>query len=64
MDKNKEADTKKENEALEPDRKTLHSTDPQENMQGPVSSPLRTTGEAFDSSETKEHADERREESM
>jgi hypothetical protein len=64
MDRNKEADSKKENQPLKPDRETLHSTDPQENMQGPVSSPIKETGEAFDSEESKEHADERKDERM
>jgi hypothetical protein len=64
MDRNQEADPKKENQPLKADRETLHSTDPQENMQGPVSSPIKETGEAFDSEESKEHADERKDERM
>ena len=64
MDKNKEAGTRKEDKELKPDRETLHTPDPQENMQGPVSSPMKETGEAFDSNESQKHADERRAERM
>jgi hypothetical protein len=39
-----------------PDPETLHRTDPQEHMEGPVSSPMHKTGKAFDTDETKEHA--------
>ena len=64
MERNKETDSQKDNKALEPDKETLHRTDPQENMEGPVSSPLRETGEVFDSDENKKSADERRESRM
>jgi hypothetical protein len=53
-----------ENKGLAPDRETLHKTDPQENMEGPVSSTMHKTGEAFDTDESKKEADERREENM
>lgn len=45
-----------------PDPETLHTTDPQENMDGPVSSTLKSTGGAFDTDETKEEADRERDE--
>ncbi|MGZ3854178.1 MAG: hypothetical protein ACXVBX_15390 [Flavisolibacter sp.] len=64
MDTNKENGNQKENTPAQPDKETLHKTDPQENMQGPVSSSIKQAGEAFDSDENKENADERREKRM
>ena len=64
MDRNKETDNKKEKDTVQPDRGTLHKTDPQENMEGPVSSSIKQTGEAFDTDEDKDNADQRREERM
>jgi hypothetical protein len=63
MERDKETN-KKENKTFRPDEETLHNTDPQENMEGPMSSPTRQTGEVFDSDEDKKNADERREERM
>ena len=53
-----------ENSSLKPDQETLHTPDPQENMEGPVSSTVHKTGEAFDTTESKQEADKRREENM
>ena len=64
MDRKKENDNKKEKDTVQPDRGTLHKTDPQENMEGPVSSSIKQTGEAFDTDEDKDNADQRREERM
>jgi hypothetical protein len=36
-----------ENKGLKPDEETLHKTDPQENMKGPISSLIQDTGDAF-----------------
>ena len=47
-----------------PDPETLHTPDPQENMEGPVSSPMHGLGEAFDTNESKREADEEREKNM
>ncbi|MDQ3552453.1 MAG: hypothetical protein M3413_13110 [Bacteroidota bacterium] len=59
---------KKNNEnsdsAFKPDPETLHKTDPQENMEGPVSSLIKSQGEAFKTDETKEEADEEKEKEM
>jgi hypothetical protein len=44
----------------QPDPETLHTTDPQENMEGPVSSLMHNTGEAFDTDTTKKEADKER----
>lgn len=62
MDKQKNADTK--DKGLEPNPETLHTTDPQENMKGPVSSSTRETGEAFDSDESRQDANEKRDSRM
>jgi len=48
----------------QPDRDTLHKTDPQDNMEGPVSSLMHNTGEQFDTEETKEKADAEKEKGM
>jgi len=47
-----------------PDSETLHTTDPQENMKGPLSSLMHNTGEEFKSDKTKEEADRKRDEHM
>ncbi|RYZ48354.1 MAG: hypothetical protein EOO14_22245 [Chitinophagaceae bacterium] len=47
-----------------PDAETLHTPDPQEKMEGPVSSTMHKTGEAFDSKTTKEEADRERDSHM
>jgi hypothetical protein len=45
-DKQLEKDKKlKENPNIKPDPETLHKTDPQENMKGPISSLLNNTRE-------------------
>ena len=53
-----------ENVTPKPDPETLHTTDPQENMEGPVSSLMHKTGESFDTDETKKEADEERDRGM
>jgi hypothetical protein len=47
-----------------PDPETLNTTDPQEHMKGPVSSTMRGTGEAFETDESKDEADRKKEEKM
>jgi hypothetical protein len=49
-----------EHSGPKPDKETLHTTDPQEHMKGPVSSTMKETGDAFDSNESKEEANEER----
>jgi hypothetical protein len=56
-DRSNEQDRNNEQASLKPDQETLHTTDPQENMKGPVSSLMHETGEGFDTSETKREAD-------
>jgi len=58
------AEDEKEKSSLEPDPETLHTTDPQEHMEGPVSSfiqKIKEAGEANDD-ESKEEADKKKEE--
>ena len=55
---------KGDNKSLKPDPETLHKSDPQDNMEGPVSSVMHKTGEAFESDESKKEADEKRDSNM
>jgi hypothetical protein len=57
-------DRDKDNSTSEPDHKTLHKTDPQDNMEGPVSSLMHDAGEQFDTEETKQKADAEKEKGM
>lgn len=50
--------------SLKPDPETLHKTDPQENMEGPVSSLMHKTGKGFETEETKKEADKEKDERM
>lgn len=63
QEKNEEA-KKNDSSFLKPDPETLHQTDPQENMEGPVSSTMHKTGEAFKTDETRKEADEKRDRNM
>jgi hypothetical protein len=57
---NKKKDEKKE--GLKPDPGTLHKTDPQENMEGPVSSVIQGIKEGAEKNdaESKEEADRKK----
>lgn len=57
-------DDKKTAPATKPEPETLHTTDPQEHMEGPISSLMKKTGDAFDTNESKEEADEKKEKDM
>ena len=51
--------------SVKPDPETLHTTDPQKNMEGPVSSLMHQAGEGFDAEEkTKKEADEEKDKRM
>lgn len=64
-DRNKKNDAGENNSTTpKPDAETLHTTDPQENMEGPVSSLMHKTGESFDTDETKEEADREKDRGM
>ena len=56
--------TGKENKdaLLKPDPETLHTTDPQEEMKGPLSSIIQNIKEAAEDDESKEEADKRKDE--
>ena len=49
--------SEKDSTTPQPDPETLHTTDPQEHMEGPVSSGIQKAGKAFDTDESKEEAD-------
>lgn len=67
MDKNKDLKNKSQQEVpdgLEPDPETLNTTDPQENMKGPVSSAMHKILDATEPNESKKEADEKRDKNM
>jgi hypothetical protein len=64
IDKRTHTDDKGDNKITQPDPETLHTTDPQENMEGPVSSLMHDTGGAFDSDKTAKEADEERDRNL
>lgn len=61
-DKKKDKDNK--DAAVTPDPKTLHKTDPQDNMEGPVSSLMQNIKEGGEENdaESKEEADKKKDE--
>jgi hypothetical protein len=60
-DKNKQTNDQ-DNSSLNPDPKTLHKTDPQKNMEGPVSSSMQKIADKAEENdkETKEEADRKK----
>ena len=50
--------------AVKPDPETLHTTDPQERMEGPVSSVMQKIKDSGENDESKPEADRRKEENM
>lgn len=56
--KNTEKDTNKD-DAIKSDPGTLNTTDPQEHMEGPLSSLMRKVGDSFESEETKEEVEKK-----
>ncbi|MFT3909316.1 MAG: hypothetical protein QM737_07830 [Ferruginibacter sp.] len=68
MTNNQETNKSKKNEnkdeIIKPEPETLHTTDPQEHMEGPISSLMHKTGKSFDTDETKEEADDRKEKNI
>lgn len=60
-------DNKKNNNedaSLKPDPQTLHKTDPQDNMEGPISSLMHKSGEGFDTDETREDAEKKKDKNL
>ncbi|MEO5947032.1 MAG: hypothetical protein ABIP79_09460 [Chitinophagaceae bacterium] len=68
MSNQKDDKKKNENEetkGLKPDPKTLHKTDPQDNMEGPISSLVQGVKENVEDDDvTKDEADQKKEENM
>ena len=64
--KNKKEEKDKKHPGLEPDPETLHTTDPQEHMKGPVSSTMQGIKEEAKKNDkvSKEEADREREKNM
>ena len=64
--KNKKDEKDKTQPVSKPDPETLHTTDPQENMKGPVSSVMQNIKEEANKNDkvSKEEADRKREENM
>ena len=63
-EKKKTSKDENQGEVIKPDPKTLHTTDPQEKMEGPISSLMHEAGKGFDTDKTKEEADEEKEKNM
>ena len=53
----------KDKTAIQPEPETLHTTDPQDNMEGPISSLIHGTGGNFDTKKSPEQAEKEKEES-
>ncbi|MEO6327482.1 MAG: hypothetical protein ABIO55_01045 [Ginsengibacter sp.] len=47
--------------AVKPDVETLNTTDPQEHMEGPISSLMHKTGHGFESEEAEKEAKQKKE---
>ena len=64
--KNKKEEKDKKHQGLEPDPETLHTTDPQEHMKGPVSSVMQNIKEEAKKNDkvSKEEADRKRDEHL
>ena len=62
----KQAGKEKKEGPLKPDAETLHKTDPQDNMKGPISSLVQNVKESAeeDNKESKEEADKKKEKNM
>lgn len=65
-DKDKKDKKDKKNTGLAPDPETLHTTDPQEHMKGPLSSTMQNIKEEANKNDkvSKDEADRKREENM
>lgn len=59
IDKKKKEKEKHDNPVSQPDPETLHKTDPQENMKGPVSSLVNEAFDKLEENEEKDKADEK-----
>lgn len=66
MEKTSKEEKDKKNPLTKPDPETLHTTDPQEHMRGPVSSTMQNIKEEANETDkvSKEEADRKREKNM
>jgi hypothetical protein len=53
-----------DNKTVKSDAQSESASDPQDNMKGPVSSFMHGTGDSFETDETKEEADEEKDQNM
>lgn len=58
-DRKKTADEEKDNPVSQPDPETLHKTDPQENMKGPVSSLVNKVKENVEENDEEDKEEEK-----
>ena len=59
-----EADQQQKDSTVKPDPDTLHTPDPQANMEGPVSSTMQKIKGLFNTDQTKEEADDERDKAL
>jgi len=59
LKKDLEQDPENEDAALAPDPETLHKTDPQDNMKGPISSLMNKISETAEKNDKEEPEDEK-----
>jgi hypothetical protein len=57
---NKTRDKEKKDDALKPDPETLHTTDPQEKMEGPISSIVQNVKEEVEENDSEEKNDKKK----
>ena len=60
-EKNKEKEDNKD-AAVKPDPETLHTTDPQEHMEGPISTLMHKLGDDFESDKAEEEVKQKKKE--
>ncbi len=60
----KKVENKKDDSIIKPEPETLHTADPQENMEGPISSLMHETGKSFDTDKTPKQANKEKEDKM
>lgn len=60
----KKDENKNDDSVIKPEPETLHTPDPQENMEGPISSLMHGTGKNFDTDKTPKQATKEKEEKL
>ena len=63
-EESKSAKEQHKDAAVKPDPKTINTTDPQDEMEGPISSLVQGAKEGMENDETKEEADEKKNRKM